>query len=313
MITNVQVQYVWKDNGLKWDPSEYGGLKYIHLPIDKIWTPDIVLYNYADTRLEEKRSVLAVVNNEGKVRWRPPSIFKSTCQINIQKFPFDAQNCSMKFGSWSYGGDSIDIQFLGNSEMNTDLYLMSNEWDVISTKGKRNEKKYECCKELFPDITYYMEMRRKGGFYNYILIMPCFLLTCLTTVLFWLPPESPAKMVLGMNIFTSFFVLLLLLSKNVPSATDKIPLIGAYYCLNMVMIATSTCSCTVVVHIFFRGQGQVPPVLRKIFLEVLAKLFCMATPPVLPAASAPKAKTSTQQPATIITSVNTANPMTNGK
>ncbi len=56
-----------------------------------------------------------------------------------------------------------------------------------------------------------------------------------------------------------------------------------------------------------------PPVLRKIFLEVLAKLFCMATPPVLPAASAPKAKTSTQQPATIITSVNTANPMTNGK
>jgi hypothetical protein len=101
-------------------------------------------------------------------------------------------------------------------------------------------------------------------------------------VLFWLPPESPAKMVLGMNIFTSFFVLLLLLSKNVPSATDKIPLIGAYYCLNMVMIATSTCSCTAVVHIYFRGQGQVPYLIRKIFLEFLARIFCMTRPPVLP-------------------------------
>jgi hypothetical protein len=89
-------------------------------------------------------------------------------------------------------------------------------------------------------------------------------------------------MVLGMNIFTSFFVLLLLLSKNVPSATDKIPLIGAYYCLNMVMIATSTCACTVVVHIFFRGQGGVPYIIRKIFLEFLARIFCMITPPVLP-------------------------------
>ncbi len=99
-------------------------------------------------------------------------------------------------------------------------------------------------------------------------------------VLFWLPPESPAKMILGMNIFTSFFVLLLLLSKNVPSATDKIPLIGAYYCLNMVMIAGSTCACTVVVHIYFRGNGKVPYILRKIFLQFLARILCMEGPPI---------------------------------
>jgi hypothetical protein len=122
-------------------------------------------------------------------------------------------------------------------------------------------------------------------------------------------------MVLGMNIFTSFFVLLLLLSKNVPSATDKIPLIGAYYCLNMGMIATSTIACTVVVHIFFRGQGQVPNIFRRIFLEFLARIFCMIPPPVLPLAPPPKKQPSAtgpkptqalanQQPATIITSLN---------
>lgn len=57
-----------------------------------------MLYNYADTRLEEKREVLAIVNFDGKVKWRPSSIFKSTCQINIQSFPYDHQNCLMKFG-----------------------------------------------------------------------------------------------------------------------------------------------------------------------------------------------------------------------
>jgi len=240
-----------------------------------------VLYNYADTRLEEKREVLAIVSAEGEVRWRPSAIYKSTCQINIQNYPYDYQECRMKFGSWTYAGDSIDIQFLGRAEINQELLLASNEWDVISTQGQRNVKKYECCKEIFPDITYSIKMKRKGGFYKYILVLPCILLSSLTTVLFFLPPESPAKMLLGMNIFTSFFVMLLLLSKNIPSATDKIPLIGAYYCLNMVMIAASTCACTVVVHIFYRGTGRVPYPLRLLFLQFFARLFCMAAPPAL--------------------------------
>ena len=89
-------------------------------------------------------------------------------------------------------------------------------------------------------------------------------------------------MSIGMNIFTSFFVLFLLLSKNVPSSTDKIPLIGAYCCLNMLMIAISTCACTIVVHIFFRGEGQVPYIIRVIFLEFLARVLFMFIPPVLP-------------------------------
>ena len=125
----------------------------IRLPVQRIWTPDIVLYNYADTRLEEKRDALAIVNSEGLVKWRPPSIFKSTCQINIEKFPYDQQNCSMKFGSWSYDGDSIDIQFYeGLREINRKEYTESNEWEIISAIGIRTEKKYECCKEVYPDM-----------------------------------------------------------------------------------------------------------------------------------------------------------------
>lgn len=82
------------------------------------------------------------------------------------------------------------------------------------------------------------------------------------------------------------------------------------------MIATSTCCCTVVVHIFFRGQGQVPFIIRKIFLETLARIFCMVTPPVLPPAAASKDKqpiqAQKQQPATIITSVNNPTNQSNG-
>jgi hypothetical protein len=35
----------WKDALLKWDPDKFDGLKKIMVPPDKVWIPDIVLYN----------------------------------------------------------------------------------------------------------------------------------------------------------------------------------------------------------------------------------------------------------------------------
>ena len=32
------------------------------------------------------------------------AIFKSSCSINVEFFPFDEQTCIMKFASWSYDG-----------------------------------------------------------------------------------------------------------------------------------------------------------------------------------------------------------------
>ena len=45
----------------------------------------------------------AVIHSDGRVVWHPPAIFKSYCQIDVRYFPFDQQQCFMKFGSWSYG------------------------------------------------------------------------------------------------------------------------------------------------------------------------------------------------------------------
>ena len=48
-----------------------------------------------------------VVTSEGKCTYIPPGIFMSTCKIDITWFPFDDQNCEMKFGSWTYNGFKV--------------------------------------------------------------------------------------------------------------------------------------------------------------------------------------------------------------
>lgn len=49
----------------------------------------------------------ATVSYDGKVTWQPPAIYKCYCNINVKFFPFDEQNCHLKFGSWSYSGDEV--------------------------------------------------------------------------------------------------------------------------------------------------------------------------------------------------------------
>jgi len=68
----------------------------------------------ADARLEEHREAMAVLYNDGTVLWIPQSIFFSSCPIDITHFPFDIQTCTLEFGSWTYDGHQLDLQFFEN-------------------------------------------------------------------------------------------------------------------------------------------------------------------------------------------------------
>lgn len=43
----------------------------------------------------------------GLIEWKPPAIYKSSCEIDVEYFPFDEQTCVLKFGSWTYDGFQV--------------------------------------------------------------------------------------------------------------------------------------------------------------------------------------------------------------
>jgi len=149
--------------------------------------------------MEEKRDALTVITEDGNVTWIPQGIYMSTCNVDVTTFPFDKQTCRLKFGSWTYDGTKMDLDFDGPAEMIDGGYFVENKaWTVLKTNATRNIFKYSCCPEVYIDLTYQISFRRSATFYTYILILPCVLLTSLTLVLYWIPPESPVKMALGM-------------------------------------------------------------------------------------------------------------------
>lgn len=65
-----------------------------------------------DFLVEDKTK--ALLKFDGTITWIPPAIFKSSCPMDITYFPFDYQNCSMKFGSWTYDKAKIDLVLIGS-------------------------------------------------------------------------------------------------------------------------------------------------------------------------------------------------------
>ena len=66
----------------------------------------------------------ATLYSTGLVKWEPPAIFKSSCDIDVRYFPFDEQTCWLKFGSWTFDGfqvyiyDFISVHNYGQQIMN---------------------------------------------------------------------------------------------------------------------------------------------------------------------------------------------------
>ncbi|CAF2081197.1 unnamed protein product [Rotaria magnacalcarata] len=276
MQTNTWKTLIWQDMNLVWNPVDYGGLATVCLPADSIWTPDVVLYNYADERLKDWREISAVIQNTGDILYVPATMQFSVCFLDITKFPYDIHQCSLKYRSWTYDFSKVVLSFKDNIPgLDMTAYLNSNEWKVIPLEAKKT-----ITNDTFSLLTFTMIIQRKGGLYGYILILPCLLLSAATMVVFWIPPESPAKMILTISIFSGLFLLLLLLAESIPGGGGT-PQIGYYYCVNMVVVSVTAVLATIVIHIYVRGDRRqgVPPSIRRLFLQYLAQFYCMAPKP----------------------------------
>ncbi|XP_057666765.1 acetylcholine receptor subunit alpha-like [Diorhabda carinulata] len=288
MTTNLWVEQAWYDYKLKWDPKDYGGVEMLHVPSDHIWRPDIVLYNNADGNFEVTLATKATLNYTGRVDWKPPAIYKSSCEIDVEYFPFDEQTCVMKFGSWTYDGFQVDLRHLDEMkgsnvvDIGIDLteFYTSVEWDILEVPAVRNEKFYTCCDEPYLDITFNITMRRKTLFYTVNLIIPCMGISFLTVLVFYLPSDSGEKVSLSISILLSLTVFFLLLAEIIPPTSLVVPLLGKFVLFTMILDTFSICVTVVVLNVHFRSPQThvMAPWVRRVFIHILPRLLVMRRP-----------------------------------
>ncbi|PNJ12966.1 CHRNB1 isoform 2 [Pongo abelii] len=211
MSTKVYLDLEWTDYRLSWDPAEHDGIDLLRITAESVWLPDVVLLNNNDGNFDVALDINVVVSSDGSVRWQPPGIYRSSCSIQVTYFPFDWQNCTMVFSSYSYDSSEVSLQTgLGPDgqeqqeiHIHQGTFIENGQWEIIHKPsrliqppgdprgGKEGQRQ---------EVIFYLIIRRKPLFYLVNVIAPCILITLLAIFVFYLPPDAVILSVVVLNL-----------------------------------------------------------------------------------------------------------------
>ncbi|XP_020513722.2 acetylcholine receptor subunit delta [Labrus bergylta] len=293
LLTNVWIDHTWYDYRLSWNVSEFDGIATLRLPPSMMWLPEIVLENNNDAQFEVAYYSNVLVYPDGLCYWLPPAIFRSSCSINVNYFPFDWQNCTLKFVSLTY--NAKEIRMLLKEEQGEDEntftvewiiidpegFTENGEWEIIHRPAKRNTYKHIPMESnKHQDITFYLVIKRKPLFYIVNIIIPCVLISFLASLVYYLPADSGEKMTLSISVLLAQSVFLLLISQRLPETSMSVPLIVKYLMFIMVLVTVVVLNCVVVLNLHFRTPSThvMSEWTKQFFLERLPRILRMSRP-----------------------------------
>ncbi|XP_038058679.1 neuronal acetylcholine receptor subunit alpha-10-like [Patiria miniata] len=268
------LRQTWDDEFLKWDPADYDGVDNLFVHKSKVWLPDTTLYKNVDKDFESYKDISVQIRHNGVVSWGTPVILKCTCLIDARLFPFDTQVCQLRFSSWAFDGSEVDLVRQEGAQGTQAHFADNGVWELLLVDVVREEQWYACCPAPYPEISYFLHLRRRPLFHVLNIILPCVLLSILNLMVFSLPPESGEKIQLGMTNLLALVLFQQLISESLPPTSDKSPIIGFYF-TPMIAIGCSSIMCTVLVlSLFYHDNSRpVPRWLRSLVLKIAVVVF----------------------------------------
>ncbi|KAM9741057.1 neuronal acetylcholine receptor subunit alpha-9-II [Menidia menidia] len=273
LIAYLWIRQTWHDAYLRWNKDDYDGLDVIHIPSSLVWRPDLVLYNKADDDFSGPMDTNVRLRYNGEITWDAPAITKSSCVVDVSYFPFDSQECNLTFGSWTYNGNQVDI-IMGMDSGDLSDFVENVEWECHGMPATKNVIMYGCCSDPYPDITYTVLLQRRSSFYIFNLLLPCFLISFLAPLGFYLPADSGEKVSLGVTVLLALTVFQLMVAESMPPS-ESVPLIGKYYIATMTMVTASTALTIFIMNIHFCGAEAkpVPHWAKVLIIDYMSKIF----------------------------------------
>ena len=188
--------------------------------------------------------------------------------------------CLLKFGSWLFHSKQLNLfQKRENAPVAQDS-VDNGEWKITSVKIKRNVLKYDCCPDdLYPDITFVINLQRRSLFYTYNLVIPNFIIALLAFFSFYIPVECGERLSFVITVLLSMTVFLLLVAESIPPTSEAVPVIGMFFTSSIIEVALALIATGISLKVYYSylyGRG-LSPGLRKFLFYRVAPLLRLDT------------------------------------
>ncbi|KAK6747908.1 hypothetical protein RB195_000862 [Necator americanus] len=291
---NVWVIQKWKDDFLGWNPYLYGMMNTTILPYDAIWLPDTYLYNSVVMNREETERYINVVvttnfwkgERGAEIKFMYPALYRTSCMLDIRFFPYDQQECKLTISSWTSSKSDIDYEAEFDS-VNLDNFIPNEEWVVVSFKINRVEEKFVCCPEPWVLLEAVLVVRRKPLYYIVNLVIPTSVITMVAVTGFFTAASTSSerreKLSLGIDSLLAMSILMMMVSEQMPTTSDYVPLFGLFYLTIIIVIFIGTLFTAFILNIHLQKMYARPvsPLISFIFFNKVASWLRMSPPTML--------------------------------
>ena len=160
--------------------------------------------------------------HNGTVLWTVTDSFTTECPININKYPYDKQSCSIRLGNWGYSTELSDVRLptTSGAVRFSVLWKENSLWKLIKTEAQH------MIYHGYSQLIYTFHWERKAQYFEINLIAPIIMMLVVAGWLFWLPVESGEKLSLAMAILIAFSVFHSTVLENTPRTSQSIPAMG---------------------------------------------------------------------------------------
>lgn len=227
------IHLMWSDVRLSWNVSEFDNVTRINVNRHDMWTPDIVLFNSVrNDRLHLNKMETDIrVDHNGTAWWASPMVLSTRCRIHVAQFPFDRQDCYLRFSSWTHSLERMNVT---GEDIDTTYYAPNQEWKLGGVNTTSKIVQYP--DGNYSDVNFHLVLERRSMFYSLNLIFPIVVITLLSMVSFILPSSSGERLGVSVTLMLAVTVFMLLIAEMIPESSTHIAVVEVYFVFCMMLI-----------------------------------------------------------------------------
>nr|XP_022346207.1 neuronal acetylcholine receptor subunit alpha-3-like [Crassostrea virginica] len=269
----------WSDKRLTWDastieiPQERSGysytITYLQMKLEEIWRPDIRLFNPLDEMdiFKDKGNDVALLGSIGILFYDGLVKTDTSCQPNLENFPFDEHECFVQF--------VVTSTLIANMPNKTTVFYDNAKWiyfqmqpcDLdLAPSRYGDEHKNERRVLVFP-----IKFIRRPTYLFLNIAVPLFVLSLLNTVVYFIPAVPEDRLSFCVALLLSFTVYLIYVAGLIPETSNPVPLIIYFLVFQFLFSTFITCSSFLTAMLNQRDETKPIPSIIKGITNVFHK------------------------------------------